>query len=178
MRFHTVRRGLMGLALAFGMAGAPHTAAATTTAFDAPNTISGQVTSTHGEAVAQATVRVVELMRSTMTDPDGRFRLAMIASGRYTISVTAIGYAPRVRKVIVGDTVITVNVTLTPAAVELPDIQVSASAEATSALNSPQPVAQVSGAQLREEAATTLGDAVEGTAGVRNNSSGPRDRRA
>jgi len=135
-------------------------------------TLSGRVTDPGGNPVAQAAVRLVELKRTATSDNDGKYSITQIPPGSYTISIRVIGYAPQVRKVTVGNADVTVDVTLKPSVIELPAVQVSASAEATSALNSPQPIATVSEEDLTKVRPTSLGEALADIAGVRNNSSG------
>src|SRR6202165_4897094 len=137
-----------------------------------PPSISGRVTDAGGQPVDQVTVRVIELRRGARTGTDGRFTIAEVPRGTYTVSFAVIGYAPRVRKVTVGDAESTVDVPLKTSALELPAVQVSASAEATSPLNSPQPIVVASAENLMKLRPTNLGEALEATAGVRNNSSG------
>jgi iron complex outermembrane receptor protein len=136
------------------------------------HTISGRVTDAGGHPIAQARVQLVELQRTAITLDDGKYSLPQVPSGRYTLSVAVIGYAPELRKVTVGQEDVTVDVTLKPSAIELPAVQVSASAEATSALNSPQPLATVSEEDLAKTRPTSLGEALAVVPGVRNNSSG------
>src|SRR5439155_1014833 len=110
--------------------------------------------------------------RASRSDNAAKSSITQIPPGRYTISIRVIGYAPQVRKVTVGNADVTVDVTLKPSVIELPAVQVSASAEATSALNSPQPIATVSEEDLTKVRPTSLGEALADIAGVRNNSSG------
>jgi len=152
-------------------AAAPRTADAAVSGSDA-RTLSGRVTDPGGKPVAQAAVRLIELKRTATSDNDGKYSITQIPPGSYTISFRVIGYAPQVRKVTVGAADVTVDVTLKPSVIELPAVQVSASAEATSALNSPQPIATVSEEDLTKVRPTSLGEALADVAGVRNNSSG------
>jgi iron complex outermembrane receptor protein len=135
--------------------------------------ISGRIADATGQPIAQATVRVVEIQRSGKTGEDGRFTIAQVAPGTYTLAVTAIGYEPQVRRVTLSNGAVTVDVSLKATFIELPAVQISASAEATSAMNSPQPVGVVSEEELAKARPATLGEALTGIAGVRNNSSGP-----
>jgi iron complex outermembrane receptor protein len=135
--------------------------------------ISGRVTDVQGGPVAHVTVRVVQIQRSATTGEDGRFTIAQVPAGTYSVSFHIIGFAPEVRRVTVENTPVTVNVTLKSSAIALAAVQVTATAEATSALESPQPTAQVSMEDLQKTAPTSLGEALGGVAGLRNNSSGP-----
>lgn len=174
--------GVFGtLPLFLALAAAPHVAVADSQphyllvagglSADAP-TLSGRVTDPDGHPIAQALVRVVELQRTATSDDSGKYSITQIPAGRYTLSVRVIGYGPLLRKVTIGAADTTVDVTLKPSVIELPAVQVSASAEATSALNSPQPIALVAEEDLAKLRPTNLGEALEATAGVHNNSSG------
>src|SRR5438094_369772 len=168
IRFARILGILACLTTAAGVTRAP---AAAVSASDA-RTLSGRVTEPSGGPVAQATVRLVELKRTATSDNDGKYSITQIPPGTYTVSVRVIGYAPQVRRVTVGGADVTLDVTLKPSVIELPAVQVSATAEATSALNSPQPVAMVSEEDLAKVRPTNLGEALADIAGVRNNSSG------
>jgi iron complex outermembrane receptor protein len=168
MRFTFFQSAVRALALSIVLAGGAVSAAAASN----PPSISGRVTDAGGQPVDQVTVRVIELRREARTGSDGRFTIAQIPRGTYTVSFAVIGYAPRVRKVTVGDADATLDVMLKASALELPAVQVSASAEATSPMNSPQPIVLASAENLTKLRPTNLGEALEDIAGVRNNSSG------
>jgi iron complex outermembrane receptor protein len=170
----TIPRGVgMTLALSICLSALALNASATTTPRSAIWTLSGRVSDPGGRPIAQAIVRLIELQRTATTDDSGRYALTQIPAGHYSVSIKVIGYAPQVRRVTVGAADATLDVTLKPSAIELPAVQVSASAEATSALNSPQPVAVVAEEDVAKLRPTSLGEALEETAGLRNNSSGP-----
>ena len=180
MRVPSLRGAFGALPLLLALAVTPEPAVAGSGTSDAPVrgawsdawTLSGRVTDPNGRPIAQANVRVVELQRTATTDESGKYSIPQIPSGRYTISFRVIGYAPLLGKVTVGAADATLDATLKPAVIELPAVQVSASAEATSALNSPQPIAVVAEEDMAKVRPTSLGEALEETAGVRNNSSG------
>src|SRR5205809_1003944 len=130
IRFARIVGILACLTTAAGVTRAP---AAAVSASDA-RTLSGRVTEPSGGPVAQATVRLVELKRTATSDNDGKYSITQIPPGTYTVSVRVIGYAPQVRRVTVGGADVTLDVTLKPSVIELPAVQVSATAEATSAL--------------------------------------------
>jgi iron complex outermembrane receptor protein len=147
------------------------TAAAARSGSDA-RTLSGRVTDAGGNPVPQTTVRLLEIKRTATTDNDGKYSITQIPPGSYTLSFRVIGYAPQVRKVTVSTADVTMDVTLKASVIELPAVQVSATAEATSALDSPQPVAVVGAEDLTKARPENLGEALADIAGVRNNSSG------
>ena len=138
----------------------------------APQSVTGTVSDPAGNPLADARVTLIELGRTTTTDPEGRFVFTNVAAGAYRLSVSAIGFAPSVRAVTVGDSTITVDVRLKPSVVELTELQVTASPGATTLLDSPQPVSALSGDQLLERQAASLGETVQGLPGVRSLSTG------
>jgi iron complex outermembrane receptor protein len=138
----------------------------------APHAISGRVSDPDGKPLAEANVRIVEARRSTRAGDDGSYAIPQVAPGSYTVVFSFIGYKPEVRHVTVAEADVRLDITLKPSPLELPDIQVSASAEAVSAANSPQPVASVGSEDLAKTRSTSLGDAIAYVPGVRNNTSG------
>jgi len=94
MRLTFFKSAVRALALSIVLAGGAVSAAA---ASDPPS-ISGRVTDAGGQPVDQVTVRVIELRREARTGSDGRFTIAQIPRGTYTVSFAVIGYAPRVRR--------------------------------------------------------------------------------
>ena len=70
---------------------------------------------------------LIEHERITTTDADGHYRFVGVARGSYGLSFAMVGYAPKVFRVRMEDADVTVNVSLVPSLVELPDVQVTAS---------------------------------------------------
>src|SRR5687768_7462059 len=93
--------------------------------------LSGRVTDTTGTPLAQVRVTVIETHRSAITDLEGRYVVPDLPAGTYSMSFALVGYAPQVRRVTLRDTDVTLDLTLKPTAVELPELQVTASAAAT-----------------------------------------------
>lgn len=135
-------------------------------------TLRGRVTDTLGQPLAEARVVITESHRSIETDPEGHYRISELPSGTYTVNFTALGFAPQVRRVVIVDRDVELTVALKPTLIELPPIQVTATPNATSALESPQPVSVVAGRDLADAQAPTLGETLEGVAGVNNLSTG------
>jgi iron complex outermembrane receptor protein len=135
-------------------------------------TLSGRVTNPAGAPLYQARVTVPEANRSTVTDLEGHYIVAELPSGTYSVSFSAIGYAPQVRRVTLGQEDITLDVELRPSLVELPDLQVTAAPLATTSLTSPQPVSVLGGSDLEASRSATLGETVSNLPGVRSFSTG------
>jgi len=135
-------------------------------------TVSGRVTTSSGAPIADVQVSLPELHRSTTSDSTGRYSVAGVPEGTFTVSFQRIGYAPVVRRVVSTGSDLSVDVTMRETIVELSGIQVTASANATSALNSPQPTSVVAGDELRQQQSPSLGETLEGVAGVHSWSTG------
>ena len=139
---------------------------------DLVETLSGRVTARSGAPVPRARVAISELNRSAVTNEDGRYKLSALPDGTFLISITAIGFKPVTRTVVLANADATLDVVLETSFVELPAIQVTATADATAASTSPQPTSILGGDALRLAQAPTLGETLEGLAGVRNFSTG------
>ncbi|HEU5153309.1 MAG TPA: carboxypeptidase regulatory-like domain-containing protein, partial [Gemmatimonadales bacterium] len=77
-----------------------------------PHNLLGRVTTKSGQPIPDARVLVVELRHSVQTDPDGRYKILDLNPGTYTVSFSQIGYAPEARRVTLGDSDLTLDVTL------------------------------------------------------------------
>ena len=135
-------------------------------------TVSGRVTDPDGNAIASVRVTILEANRSTHTDADGRYSVSGLGRGGYGLSFARIGFAPRVVRVRVAEQDTVVNVVLEPSLVELPDLQVTASPLATTALNSPQPTSVLTASDLGTSSAPSLGETASIMPGVRSVSTG------
>jgi iron complex outermembrane receptor protein len=135
-------------------------------------TLSGRVTTSTGAPLAEVQVSLPELHRSTMTDSTGRYAIAGVPAGTFTVTFQRIGYALAVRRVVSNGDNVTADASMRESVVELTGIQVTASANATSALNSPQPTSVRSGEELRESQSPNLGETLQGIAGVHSWSTG------
>ncbi|HEX2449613.1 MAG TPA: TonB-dependent receptor [Gemmatimonadales bacterium] len=138
----------------------------------APQTVSGTVTDTSGAPLTDARVTLIELARATTTDPEGRFSFTNVAPGAYRLSVSAIGFAPVIQRVTVGDSAVSLQIRLKPSVVELTELQVTASPNATTLLDSPQPASALSGNELLVRQSPSLGETVQSLPGVRSLSTG------
>lgn len=132
----------------------------------------GRVTDSSGVPLAEVRVIILEASRSTRTNADGRYLLSSVPDGTYGVSFSAIGYRPRVIRVTIRGQDVNVDVALTPTIVELPAIQTTATPLATSALESPQPLAVLQGEALGTAQAASLGAVLNGLPGMRNYSTG------
>ena len=135
-----------------------------------PSTITGRI-SAGGGAVVSAEVSLVELGRHTTTDTNGVYRIPSVPAGTFTLAVRRLGYVPIARRITIErDT--TLDFVMEPAALELPGLQVTATAAPTEAFSSPQPTSTLEGTLLRTQQAPTLAEVVSNLPGVRNVSTG------
>jgi iron complex outermembrane recepter protein len=134
--------------------------------------VSGTVTDSAATPLADARVVLTELRLGLTTGPEGRFTFPNVAPGTYHLSVSAIGFTPVVRRITVSDRNLTLEIALKPSIVELEALQVTASPSATTLLESPQPVSALSGEELEQMQAPTLGETIQSLPGVRNLSTG------
>ncbi|MEO5799662.1 MAG: TonB-dependent receptor [Gemmatimonadales bacterium] len=137
-----------------------------------PFAVSGRVIDSAGAPIVAAQIVLLEAHRSTRTDQNGRYRIDRVPEGTYGISVAAIGFRPRIGRIVVRSADLQFDVTLARTVIELPPIQTTATPLATSALESPQPLSVLSGEALASHQAPSLGAVLEGLPGLRNNSTG------
>jgi len=135
--------------------------------------LTGTVTDTTGAPLADVRVHILELGRGTTTDAQGRFVLRELPSGTYGVAFSRICFAPVVRRVTIGAENLTVAVSMRPTAVELPEVQVTATPNVTTAFTSPQPTSILDQADLRVAQAPSLGETISGLAGVHSINQGP-----
>jgi iron complex outermembrane receptor protein len=134
--------------------------------------IQGTVIGRDSLPLAGVRVSLIETGRITTTDSRGRYRFADVARGSYGLSFAMVGYAPVVYRVRMEGSDLTLDAMLLPSLVELPDVQVTASPLATTALNSPQPTSVLGSADLAITGAPTLGETASSLPGVRSASTG------
>lgn len=130
--------------------------------------IAGVVTDSAGEPISDVRVHVVELNRATRTSSSGRYHVAGLARGTYTVGFSRIGFTPVVRRLAIADSTLRVDIRLGTARLDLAAVQVTATSIATTAASSPQPTTVLEGARLRTAQAPSLGETLEGLAGVRS----------
>lgn len=80
-----------------------------------------------GKPVAGATVRLLDLGRSTFSDADGRFVFTDVPNGAYNVFVRIIGYASAINKVVVAGGDVRTSFSLRESAIEAEEVIVSAS---------------------------------------------------
>lgn len=113
-------------------------------------------------------VAIVELSRTTTTNADGQFRFAGLPAGTYSLNFARLGFAPVMQRVTVGPQTLNLDVSMAASRVELPAVQSTASTYATTAFAAPQPTTVLEGAALRSSHGASVGETLEGLAGVRS----------
>ena len=135
------------------------------------DTVTGHVVDAAGHAVPQAIIEIAELERRVTAGPDGAFHF-QLAPGHYTLSVHRQGFAPAARAISVGNTAASVEIVLTPSALQLEPLTVTATRQPLASENSPLPVSELAGDQLRRAQGVSLAHVVEALPGVRTISTG------
>jgi iron complex outermembrane receptor protein len=134
--------------------------------------LSGTVKDSAGNALVGARVVVTETNRTTSTDAEGHYHFTDLPSGTWNVAYAMVGYAPQVRRITITDRSLALDVVLRPSVLELPPIQVTSTPVATTALESPQPTTVLSDADLKSAQGASLGETLQGVAGVHNLSTG------
>ncbi|HEV8381437.1 MAG TPA: TonB-dependent receptor [Gemmatimonadales bacterium] len=135
------------------------------------DTVIGRVVDVTGHAVAHAIVEIAELDRSVTAGADGHFRLTL-PPGHYTLAVHRQGFASAVREISVGETAAAVEIVLTPSALQLQPLTVTATRQPLASEISPLPVSQLAGDELRRAQSVSLAHVVDALPGARAISTG------
>lgn len=134
--------------------------------------VAGRVIDPSGVPLPDVRVTVLEARRTTSTDSAGRYRIAELPSGTFTLSFASIGRRPETRRVTLDGADVSLDVTMQESLIELDAVQVTATPTATDALASPQPMASRSGEELAANQAPSLGETLQGMPGVHSWSTG------
>ncbi len=149
------------LATAAASASASASSSETTPAIDAG--IAGVVLDAGGRPVADARVSIVGTPASTATDRDGKFRFDDAQGTEVVLTVVAIGYRPLTQRVRVGDA--SIRIVVTPMVVNLEEVVVTGTTEATQRRQLGNSVATIQTSDVVQvAAATSLGQLLNGRA--------------
>ena len=141
-------------------------------------TVSGTVTLTDAaSALHDAEVHILQLKRSVRTDDAGKYVIADVPPGRYTILVHSEGFsdASKTVEVVAGGNV-QANFQLTIESIK-EQVTVTASGTEQSVFESFQTVTSVGSTRITERASTSLGEVLETESGVAKRSFGPGSSR-
>ncbi|HYC60741.1 MAG TPA: TonB-dependent receptor [Thermoanaerobaculia bacterium] len=137
--------------------------------------LTGTVTSSSGEPVANAEVLLVDLRRTTTTDAAGVYRFDNVPAGSHLVQVASTREGDWVRRVDVnGPTTLDVEIDL---AVHREEIVVSASPDARAASEVAQAVDVVSSEELQVRQQPTLGETLAQQPGVTSTGFAPGSSR-
>jgi len=89
--------------------------------------LSGKVTdASSGETLPGANVILKEIMKGSSTDSEGKYRIANIPPGTYTMEISFIGYKKKVQSIDIGTSDVTMDITLEADLLGLQEIYVTA----------------------------------------------------
>ncbi len=119
-------------------------------AWDGEGAIAGRVTDKRtGSGLVGATVTVDGIRQSAVTGSDGRYRLAKVAPGTYTVRARYIGYAPGMASVAVGaDQDVTADFVLEQSAQQLSEVVTTGTVTPTEIKALPTPISVVTGDEI------------------------------
>jgi len=122
-------------------------------------------------ATVRATNRVTGATRSAPTGPDGRYIIAGVSPGAYTVSASLIGFRRATRADVQVDGEVTVDLVLEPLALQA--ITVTATLREQEIADVPFSIAAPTAAVLRERGAETIEDIAANVAGFSVQNLGP-----
>ncbi len=130
--------------------------------------LEGRVTdATTGAPLVGANVLVLSVQTGTTTDAEGYYQLSLLRTGRYRLLFSFVGYQPETREVVLAAAEpVRLDVALRPTSIEAPAVTITAKAQATDVLSTPQAVAVLEGDVLRLARGMRAVDALAQTPGV------------
>ncbi|MDX1420241.1 MAG: TonB-dependent receptor [Rubricoccaceae bacterium] len=157
----------VGLALLLGFGAAAH-------AQSSPAVLAGTVTdAATGAPLPGATVSAPALGRGTATDAHGHYRLDALPQQALEVVVRFVGYTPEVRTVDLDAALATLDVALTPEALELEEVDVEADAALEALTRDVRAVERLEAEELDELRGQTLGETLASLNGVTALTTGP-----
>lgn len=131
--------------------------------------LSGRVSTPSGGPVPGATVKLssatMPASKGAYTDTRGRYTIRGVASGKYTLTVSAVGYQTKVMDDVDVDGG-TLNVTISETAIDMDVMVVTASRTLQKASEAPASVTVVEPRAIREAPKTNPTEHIRGLAGV------------
>src|SRR5690348_10013501 len=129
------------------------------------DTLRGTVADSAGRPLAGTAISLAELNVTVTAGADGSFWFAGLPSGRYTLVVRRLGYAPAIEPAAAPGPPVTI--VLRPTALRLDAVTITATRSAIDPLTSPLPTAQLADERLRREHEVSLAHALDRLPGVR-----------
>lgn len=138
-------------------------------------TLTGRVIDSEShDPLPGAAVRLREIGRARVTDPNGNFRFEDVPIRRLTIAVQFLGYAPEERQVVpIADETYDVTIELEPSVLELQDVVVTGTGRERGVADTYQPTVVMSGAELQRNLATSLAASIDRLPGLAQQYNGP-----
>lgn len=143
---------------------------------DAPATgLSGIVKDPAGRPVGSVLVIIARLNRTATTNDSGAFRFVSIPAGTYHVATQRIGYGPGHADVTIPPSGpdVSVTITLVPTAVQLTNVQVTATVTGSDPRDIPQSVTSLSGQELARQLGGTIAQTLANEPGISMRYSGP-----
>lgn len=142
-------------------------------AFAQTGRISGKVSYGDNTALHDASVQIVQLRRTVLTDTEGNYSFENIPFGRYTILVHIDGFADatKIVQLSAANSALTQDFQLQISSLK-EQVTVTASGTEQSTFDSFQTVSSVGSAKIAERASTSLGEVLESETGVTKRSFG------
>lgn len=172
---NTLRAGIRAFILAVVTFTTPIAASASIRSAEVAPAVVGTVTDSAGQPLANATVLVAEVRRTTTTNARGEFFFRGLPAGEYHLNITHIGYAPGhlvVRVPPAGDDVrVVIALRLTP--MRLSSVVISASPTGTESDALTQAALELSGRALARSIGSSVAATLASEPGVSQRFSGP-----
>ncbi|MBU2929740.1 TonB-dependent receptor [Winogradskyella psychrotolerans] len=119
--------------------------------------IEGIILSTKGNPVPFANIMILNSSQGTATDLDGRFALKL-NSGTYQIQFSAIGFAPKIKNIVVTNDKLSLNVTLVDQTESLGEVLVTSNKIETDLQKTPLAATALNAKQLKEYRVWSISD--------------------
>lgn len=127
-----------------------------------------------GTPLASVMVRIPTLSRSDISHADGSFHLSGLPAGSYELSFERLGYTPVEEQIVVsaGET-LQMTVEMSPSAIVIPGVVVTAGGRAQRADEVFQPTSVLSGSELRQRLDTSIAATLAHEPGISQRYNGP-----
>ena len=136
----------------------------------AQGVLSGRITGSGGAAVPGATIKVTSgessVSKGGYSDSRGRYSVKGLADGKYTVTVTCVGYQKSVSEDVEVSGNASLNVTLTETAIDMDVTVITASRVQQKASEAPASVTVVEPRTIREAPKATPVEHIRGLAGI------------
>jgi iron complex outermembrane receptor protein len=139
------------------------------------STVAGVVTNAQSQPVAGATITILNTNFSAITNAEGKFSIAGVSSGAYTLHISSMSYAERAVTVTVKNGPQTVSIQLKDASTQLDEVVVTAQKREEEVQQVPISISTLSASQVRDYRLQNLKDITGVVPNLYN--AGPGDNR-